>query len=194
MQERTRKIVFWSSIVIVIVGIIFLLSYFIKQKNSEDNYENLRNEASEDNFTEKNEIEEDFFVEKPKKKKKNTKVNVNLNSTDIEFVNNLYEVATNLLHRFEKASEGKHTIRVGIRPEDVVLAAEFDGNKTDNFVVNANIVELLGSELLVHSDFAEANLVAKISTNVLIKPHTDVELAFNQDKILIFDESCGDRI
>ena len=58
MQERTRKIVFWSSIVIVIVGIIFLLGYFIKQKNSEDNYENLRNEASEDNFTEKNEIDE----------------------------------------------------------------------------------------------------------------------------------------
>ena len=139
-------------------------------------------------------IDNTLYYQKPKKKKKNTNVNVNLNSTDIEFVNNLYEVATNLLHRFEKASEGKHTIRVGIRPEDVVLAAEFDGNKTDNFVINANIVELLGSELLVHSDFAEANLVAKISTNVLIKPHTDVELAFNQDKILIFDESCGDRI
>ena len=46
----------------------------------------------------------------------------------------------------------------------------------------------------LHSDFADANMVAKISTNVLIKPHTEVELAMNKDKILIFDESCGDRI
>ena len=57
-----------------------------------------------------------------------------------------------------------------------------------------NIVELLVSELLVHSEFANSNIIAKISTNVLIKPHTDVELAMNQDKILIFDDSCGDRI
>ena len=85
-------------------------------------------------------------------------------------------------------------IRVGVRPEDIVLDSEFDGNKTDKFAVNANIVELLGSELLIHSDFAGANTIAKISTNVLIKPHTEVELAFNKDKILIFDESCGDRI
>ena len=119
---------------------------------------------------------------------------MNLNSTDIEFVNNLYEVATNLLRKCETALQGKHPIRVGVRPEDIVLDAEFEGNKTDKFLVNANIVELLGSELLVHSDFADTNMIAKISTNVLIKPHTDVELAMNKDAILIFDENCGDRI
>ena len=139
-------------------------------------------------------IDDTLYYQKPKKNKKNTKVKVNLNSTDIEFVNNLYEVATNLLNRFETALNGKHSIRVGVRPEDIVLNSEFEGNKTDKFIVNASIVELLGSELLVHSNFADANLIAKISTNVLIKPHTDVELAFNKDKILIFDESCGDRI
>ena len=127
-------------------------------------------------------------------KKKAAKLHVNLNSTDIEFVNNLYEVAVALLGKCEKALAGRHPIRVGVRPEDIVLPGEFTGNKSDSFTVNANIVELLGSELLVHSEFAGANLIAKISTNVLIKPHTDVELAFNKDKILIFDESCGDRI
>ena len=129
-----------------------------------------------------------------KNNKKNVKSNINLNSTDIEFVNNLYEVASNLLAKCEQALAGKHPIRVGIRPEDIVLDAEFTGNKTEKFVVNSNIVELLGSELLVHSEFANSNIIAKISTNVLIKPHTDVELAINQDKILIFDDNCGDRI
>ena len=140
-------------------------------------------------------VDDTLYYQKPKKKnKKNVKFNINLNSTDIEFVNNLYEVARGLLAKFEGALNGKHPIRVGVRPEDIVLNSEFEGNKTDKFTINANIVELLGSELLVHSSFAEADVVAKISTNVLIKPHTDVELAFNQDKILIFDESCGDRI
>ena len=119
---------------------------------------------------------------------------MNLNSTDIEFVNNLYEVAVNLLSKCEHALQGKHPIRIGIRPEDIVLDAEFDGNKTDKFAVHTNIVELLGSELLVHADFADTNMIAKISTNVLIKPHTEVELAMNKDAILLFDESCGDRI
>ena len=60
--------------------------------------------------------------------------------------------------------------------------------------MSANIVELLGSELLVHSNWANANIIAKISTNTLIKPHSQVELALNRDKILIFDDSCGDTI
>ena len=98
------------------------------------------------------------------------------------------------MDKCEEALVGRHEIRVGIRPEDIVLNSEFVGNKTEKFVVNASIVELLGSELLIHSDFADANIIAKISTNVLIKPHTDVELALNKDKILIFDDNCGDRI
>ena len=140
-------------------------------------------------------VDDTLYYQKPKKNnKKAVKVNVNLNSTDVEFVNNFYEVAKSLLNKFESALSGKHPIRVGVRPEDIVLDAETPTGKTDKFVVNANIVELLGSELLVHSDFAGANMIAKISTNVLIKPHTDVELALKKDKILIFDENSGDRI
>ncbi len=140
-------------------------------------------------------VDNTLYYQKPKKDKKKKKPTVNLNSTDIEFVNNLYEVAQSLLAKCENAlTTGKHPIRVGVRPEDIVLDAEFTGNKTDKFVANANIVELLGSELLVHSNWADTGIIAKISTNVLIKPHTDVELAFNKDKILLFDESCGDRI
>ena len=140
-------------------------------------------------------VDDTLYYQKPKKNnKKAVKVNVNLNSTDVEFVNNFYEVAKSLLNKFENALSGKHPIRVGVRPEDIVLDAETTAGKTDKFVANANVVELLGSELLVHSDFAGANMIAKISTNVLIKPHTDVELALKKDKILIFDENSGDRI
>ena len=135
-----------------------------------------------------------LYYQKPKKKKKEVKVNVNLNSVDVEFVNNLYVVASNLLEKCKEALTSEHGVRVGVRPEDIHLDKEFDGNKSDKFVVNPNVVELLGSELLVHSNWANTNMIAKISTNTLIKSHTDVELVFNKDKVLIFDECSGDRI
>ena len=99
-----------------------------------------------------------------------------------------------MLEKCKEALTSEHGVRVGVRPEDIHLDKEFDGNKSDKFVVNPNVVELLGSELLVHSNWANTNMIAKISTNTLIKSHTDVELVFNKDKVLIFDECSGDRI
>ena len=139
-------------------------------------------------------IDNTLYYQKPKKKKKVAKVHVNLNSVDIEFVNNLYEVATNLLAKCKAALVGRHGVRVGIRPEDLHLDNEFSGNKTNSFTINSNVVELLGSELLIHTNWANTNMIAKISTGTLIKPHTDVELTINKDKIFIFDESSGDTI
>ena len=139
-------------------------------------------------------VNDTLYYQKPKKKKKVNKVHVNLNSVDIEFVNNLYEVANKLLEKSKEALLGEHDVRVGVRPEDIHLSHEFDGNASEGFNVNANVVELLGSELLIHTNWANTNMIAKISTGTLIKPHSNVELTFNKDKILIFDECSGDTI
>ena len=137
-----------------------------------------------------------LYYQKPKKSKKaKPKFKVNLNSVDIEFVNNLYCVAVDLLESYKQALAGKHNVRIGIRPEDIHLDNEYTApNKSNAFTISSDIVELLGSELLIHTQFADANMIAKISTGTLIKPHTQVELTMNTDKILLFDESCGDTI
>ena len=58
MQELKRKVIFFIGIVIVVVGIMFLLNYFIKQINSKEEYENLKQEVSkEENITEETETE-----------------------------------------------------------------------------------------------------------------------------------------
>jgi hypothetical protein len=139
---------------------------------------------------------ETLYYQKPKKQRKeHVKVKVNLNSVDVQFINNLYEVAVNLLEASKKALAGKHSVRIGIRPEDIHLNNEYaEANKSEAFTITSDIVELLGSELLIHSEFAGANVIAKISTGTLVKPHTEVELTMNKDKILVFDESCGDTI
>lgn len=58
MQERTRKIVFGISITIVIAGILFILGYFIKQQDREKDYDDLKNEVTEEFITEETEITE----------------------------------------------------------------------------------------------------------------------------------------
>ncbi len=138
---------------------------------------------------------ETLYYQKPKNKKKKSKVKVNLNSVDVQFINNLYEVALGILTESKNALIGKHNVRIGIRPEDIHLNNEYnESNKSNPFVIKSDIVELLGSELLVHTDYADTKMIAKISTGTLIKPHTDVELTMNTDKILIFDETTGDTI
>ena len=141
------------------------------------------------------EIDDTLYYQKPKKQKKEATVKVNLNSVEVEFVNNLYEVAVNLLAKYKQALTGKHNIQVGVRPENIYLNNEFDGeDKTDSFKINADVVELLGSELLIHSNWNGTEMISKISTGTLIKPHSEVELTFDRNKIYIFDESCGDTI
>ncbi len=135
-----------------------------------------------------------MHYEKRRKKVKKEK-HVNLNSTNVEFVNNLYEVATNLLANYEKAVNESHPVRFGIRPENIHLSSEcVVPNKSNPLNVTSDIVELMGSELLIHSKWNDSDFISKISTGTLVKPHVDVELVLDLDKILLFDSYSGDTI
>lgn len=140
-------------------------------------------------------VEEKTMHYQKKKKKVKKQKNVNLNSTSVEFINNLYEVATNLLEKYEAAIVSSHPVRFGIRPENIHLNSEcIVSNKSKPLVVKSDIVELMGSELLIHSKWNDADFVSKISTGTLVKPHIDVELVLDLDKILLFDSYSGDTI
>ena len=129
---------------------------------------------------------------KPKVKKQK---NANLNSTNVEFINNLYVVAVDLLAKYEEAVKGVHPVRFGIRPENIHLNSECVAqNKSNVLTLKSDIVELMGSELLIHSKWNDANFISKISTGTLVKPHVDVDLALDLDKVLLFDANCGDTI
>ena len=124
-----------------------------------------------------------------------TTKNINLHSTDVKFINNLYDVAHALLLNCEKALNGRHPIKVGIRPEDIHLFKEYKAkNRTDKLTLDTNIVELMGSELLVHTDWNGKEVIAKITSNTFVKPNTTVDFTFNKDKVLVFDSYIGDTI
>lgn len=136
-----------------------------------------------------------YYKKSKDKQKKKKEVKVNLNSVDVRFINNLYEIAQNLHEQFTAALKGKHPVRVGIRPEHIHLDEEYASEgKTAPFTVRSEVVELMGSELLIHTPWNGAEMIAKISTGTLVKPHTEVHLTFNGEKVMVFDEGSGDTI
>ena len=120
---------------------------------------------------------------------------IHMKDSSIILTNNLFVTLTDLLRKYESALTDSHSVRVGIRPEHIHLDQEFENeNKSGKFTCQSDVVELLGSELLLHTTFDNKEMVAKISTGTLVKPHEDVELSFDTDKVLVFDVNSGDTI
>jgi ABC-type sugar transport system ATPase subunit len=105
------------------------------------------------------------------------------------------EYVENLLASFEEALQGPHEVKLGIRPEHIHLDEEY-GNpaKTKAFSVEASVVELMGSELLIHAEWNQTDMIAKISTGTLVKAHNQVRLSFNGTKLHVFDSHSGETI
>ena len=137
--------------------------------------------------------EDIFYTKKKAKKEKKQKLSFRVNN--LTFSNNLYQVCVELLEQYKLALEGEHEVNIGIRPENIHLANEFTGKtKSDKFEILSDVVELMGSELLIHSNWNDVDLVSKISTGTLVRPHTNVELVFDLAKVHLFDVNCGDTI
>ena len=135
-----------------------------------------------------------LFYQKPKKKKKEVNYHLNINDSKIEFTNNLYDVAINLLNKCQNALNNEHSIRVGIRPENIYVYDNCNSNLSSPFDVSADVVELLGSELLIHSTFSNSKIIAKVDVDKIINTHSNVTLAFDKNKIIFFDDYSGDTI
>ncbi len=120
---------------------------------------------------------------------------IHMKDSSIVLTNNLFITLNDLLSRYEYALEKPHSVRVGVRPEHILLDAEYlDPTKSDPITCKSEVVELLGSELLLHTSFEGKEMVAKISTGTLVKPHEEVKLSFDTSKVLVFDVNSGDTI
>lgn len=110
-------------------------------------------------------------------------------------LNELRELAEKLLVAFQAALQGPHDIKIGIRPEHIHLDNEFNSpNKTEAFDVKTGIVELMGTELLLHAEWNETDMIAKISTGTLVKPHEDIKLSLDKSLIKVFDNNSCETI
>ncbi|GFN34556.1 ABC transporter ATP-binding protein [Tepidimicrobium xylanilyticum] len=78
-------------------------------------------------------------------------------------------------------------IRFGIRPEHIDLTEELE----DGFKISVEMSELMGHEMLIHTDIDDNPLVIKIPTRFDIKNGDRVGIAFRVDKIHLFDKETS---
>lgn len=93
-----------------------------------------------------------------------------------------------------KGYENKQII-FGIRPEDI-HDEQIILETSNESVVNLDIevVELMGSEIVVYSKIGEDDIIARISTRQRIKVGDSIDLAFNMAKGHFFDKDTEERI
>ena len=92
----------------------------------------------------------------------------------------LINVRPEMVEKLEKY-EGKEII-VGIRPEDIFLSKDDYGIE-----VSANVVELLGSELIIHSEIAGTSFAWKTTSKNNILPHQNAKIIFESKSLRFFD-------
>jgi multiple sugar transport system ATP-binding protein len=77
-------------------------------------------------------------------------------------------------------------IALGVRPEDVHVATGADAAH-HSFDAAVEVVEPLGSEILLDVRIGRGTIVARVEPSVRVKVHETVKLAVNADKLHFFD-------
>ena len=75
---------------------------------------------------------------------------------------------------------------LGIRPEDIHLAGATD-SADHCFEANVEVVEQLGSEILLDTRVGAATMVASVDPMVKVRPHDKLRLALNPARLHLFD-------
>jgi multiple sugar transport system ATP-binding protein len=82
---------------------------------------------------------------------------------------------------------------LGVRPEDIYDRLFYTGGISDKSTVKAivDVVEPMGAEKYLYLSTGKNTIVARVEPSNSAKPHQDIELVFNMEKIHIFDLGSG---
>jgi multiple sugar transport system ATP-binding protein len=84
-------------------------------------------------------------------------------------------------------------VALGVRPEDVHVATAADPAHV-SFDANVEVVEPLGSEILLDVRVGRTSIVARVEPSVRVKIHEGVRLAVNGDRLHFFDAKTEQAI
>ena len=88
------------------------------------------------------------------------------------------------------------SVTCGIRPEDILDRAATPNHVGEGRIAISTIevVEPMGSEVLLYLSTGKNTLVARVEPQSEAKVNQEIELVFNMDKIHLFDKDTLDRI
>ena len=80
------------------------------------------------------------------------------------------------------------TVILGIRPEDVHVAATFTGENAGTVHSTINVYELLGAEVFLYFDVAGTQVTARVGSGTELRSGDKASFTFDMSKIHIFDK------
>lgn len=81
---------------------------------------------------------------------------------------------------------------IGVRPENIRIEKKCDS--CEGFDAIADLVEILGSEALVHFSIDQSAVIAKTVYRSDLSPKDEITYCFDIDQIYFFDKETGNRI
>ena len=80
-------------------------------------------------------------------------------------------------------------VRFGIRPEHVHDEPEFIAKAADSVIkANVDVTELMGAEIYLYVNIGGIPITARVEPTSTAKPGDNIEIAFDLEKIHIFDK------
>ena len=103
------------------------------------------------------------------------------------------EIFEKYLENSKKAINEEHEVLIGIRPEHFYKFNEFHGeNSSNKFLVDVNMVELLGSEYIIHTHKFDADIQIKLAgSDKHLANNKTLEVCFDLSQVHVFDLDSG---
>ena len=79
-------------------------------------------------------------------------------------------------------------VRFGIRPEHVHDEPEFLAKASSKIKANVDVTELMGAEIYLYVNIGGIPITARVEPTSQAKPGDNIEIAFDLEKIHIFDK------
>ncbi len=111
------------------------------------------------------------------------------------FCDQKVKVASDMFENLKLKNYLGKPLIMGVRPEQF-LVGESSFKKYPNAIVHlhAEVVELLGAELLIHSSIQGRDIMAKVSVSDDIKSHNDYQVAIDMKYVHFFDKETTMRV
>ena len=155
----------------------------------------------EENFAERNELRDKINHLREVLAKQNKDLVKNLINKEIEKLTHELNVVENsdekrnyLINAIKEYKETnvntKRKLVFGIRPEDIYQEGHVDteGTLSQKFDLDISVAELLGNEYFLHCDFANKEIVAKVTAKKLINVDEKVPIYLDLSKAHLFDK------
>ena len=161
----------------------------------------------EKNFAERNDLEVKIAHLKELMDKQKSNLVKNLLTKEIEKLSHELEVVENsdekrnfLIGAIKKYKDSEENARrkvvFGIRPEDIYQEGHVDteGVLSEKFDLDISVAELLGNEYFLHCNFADKEIVAKVTAKKLINVDEKVSIYLDLSKAHLFDKITSNLI